>query len=244
MCRPQFLLYLVVAVFLLGGCQGLKRGIDGSALVSTAQPDISVSVSSLPLRTGGEFTAAITTDSSLGGISVPSWLAVYGGETPTAPMAIVAYAVAPEPWYWDSELAPLFSISKGVVMLGTVGFQSATYRVSGARDAFAPLVPVEDPDSLQWIARRFARRDDFNQVKITLEYREPLPENFLSQGGVITFEGRRFLEAFEQRSMQIFTIAAAPASAANLVPRYPEGLRLRYLDTNFFGTMSRIVAFD
>ncbi len=238
MRQQRLLLCIAALMMLLGACSGLKRGMDGSTFVSTAEPDITVSVPGLPLRTAGEVTAAVTTGSSLGGIPVITWLAVYGGTTVESPMAIVAHAEAPGHWYWDSDMTRPFSIDQGTSFIGGRNFQTCTYIVDGARDAFSSLVPVENPNALRWIARRFAERTNFNADKMTLEYREPLPPgiNSLNES---PFAARGFLDGFEKRAEAAFIIGVAPKSNLQVRRGYPEGIRTRFINTNFLGTMSQ-----
>lgn len=237
--RQQRLFFCIVTLAMfLGACMGLKRGMDGSTFISTAEPNVAISVPSLPLRTAGEVTASVTTGSSLGGIPVITWLAVYGGTTPESPMAIVAHAEAPGQWYWDADMSRPFSIDQGTAFIGGRNFQTCTYIVDGDHDAFSTLVPVEDPNALRWIARRFAERTNFNVDKITLEYREPLPKEITSLSDV-PYTAREFLEGFEKRAEAAFIVGPAPENNARVNRGYPEGIRTRFINRNFLGTMSQ-----
>ena len=219
-------------------CAPLQRGMDGAVYVSSAKPAFSVAVPDLPLRTAGVLTAAVTSDDSLGGVPVRAWMAVYGGNTLEQPMAIVAQAEVAEPWYWDSDLSRVFSVDKGTAVLGDRLFQACTYIVQGDNDAFTPLVRHADDTPVRWIVRRLASRTDFDQGKITLEYRESLPTDYVSLVS-LPHGGNTFLRNFAQRAEKAFQFASLPIRLGKVSSQYTEGIRVRYLNANFFGTMSR-----
>lgn len=225
-------------VCLAAGCTSLQRGMVGSVYVSNAQPAFSVTVPSLPLRAWGSATPYLTTEDSLGGIAIDAWLAVYGGTAAGQPMAIVAQAEIPPAWYWDSNMYRVFSVDQGTAVFDGRLYQACTYIVDGSTDAFSSLVPDTDPNTLRWIVRRFAARTNFNLGKITVEYREPLPQEFVSLTD-LPQGGQTFLNEFAERAEKTF-IFATPTIAENRVQAsYIHGLRTRYLNNNFWGTMSR-----
>ena len=211
--------------------------MSGDTYVSSAKPAFAVKVPSLPLRAAGYAMPAVTTADSLGGISIDAWLAVYGGGEGQT-MAIVAQAEIPPAWYWDSDLRRPFSVDQGTAVFDGRLFQTCTYIVEGRNDAFSTLVPGADPDSLRWIARRFATRTDFNQGKITLEYREKLPEGYDSLTS-LPHGGNTFLAEFAERAEKAFCFGIPDGSYGGIRTAYIEGLRIRYLNNNFFGTMTR-----
>lgn len=232
------MLLLCMIVALLPACTGLKRGMVGESLVSTADPRVAISVPDLALRTSGNVIASVTTDDSLGGVPVETWLAVYGGTSPKEAMAIVALSEAPPFYYWDSDLSRNFSVDKIPVVYNGQDFQSCTYIVSGVHDAFASLVTTENPDSLKFIARRFAKRGSFSESKITMEYREALPDD-ISTVEDLTFYDREYLNAFEKRAYNVFRITTLDISPVTVHTGNIEGVRTRFLNTNFMGTLSR-----
>ena len=231
------MLIALLALVALTGCSGLKRGMDGNVYVSSAKPPLTVAVPGLPLRTAGYLSPSITTGNSLGGITIDAWMAVYGGTTAQQPMAIVSQAEIPPMWFWDSDLYRTFSVDRGSAVLGGRLYQACTYIVNGADDAFSTLVAQVEPDKMRWIVRRFAARTEFDIGKITLEYREALPEGYdqltnLPQGGVT------FLRDFALRAEKAFVFEGVPANIANVRTGYVQGIRTRFLNNNFFGTMS------
>lgn len=229
---------ILLCVLAVAGCTGIQRGVVGSTYISNAKPVFAVTVPSLPLSASGSATPAVTTEDSLGGIPVDAWIAVYGGTAVGQPMAIVAQAEIPPAWYWDANLYRAFSVQQGAAILDGVLYQACTYIVDGSNDAFSSLVPGVDPNSLRWIVRRVATRTDFNLGKITLEYREPLPQGYeiltnLPQGG------QTFLDAFARRAEKAFVFSVPDVTSSRIQKSYISGLRIRFLNTNFWGTMSR-----
>lgn len=242
MWKKFFVVGLLCALMTVG-CTGLRRGMVGDAYVSSAKPAFSVSVPTLPLRAAGSATSYVTTEDSLGGIGIDSWLAVYGGSKAGEAMAIVAQAEIPPAWYWDSNMYRTFSVNQGTAVFDGRLYQACTYIVDGATDAFTLLVPDADQSTVRWIARRFAARTDFNVNKITLEYREPLPQGFETLSN-LPVGGNTFLDEFAERAEKAFTVSSANFDSNRIRATYIEGLRIRYLNTNFWGTMSRYDIMD
>lgn len=228
----------LLSVALLAGCTGLQRGMVGNTYVSSAKPAFAVTVPNMPLRASGSALPSVTTDDSLSGVTIDAWLAVYGGTAVGKPMAIVAQAEIPPAWYWDSDMYRNFSIDQGTAVFDGRLYQSCTYIVDGSTDAFSSLIPDTDPNTLRWIARRFATRTDFNLGKITLEYREPLPQGFISLTN-LPHGGQTFLHEFAERAEKAFVFSASEYNSSEIRHSYIEGVRIRYLNNNFWGTMSR-----
>ncbi len=242
MKKANVLLLFIFSIFLMS-CNSLKRGVDGNTYVSTAKPTFSVTVSNLPLRTAGRLNASITTSNALGGVKTDAWVAVYGGESIEQPMAIISQASLDFPYYFDYDLTKLGSINHDDVPMGNFKFKASTYLIKNFnRDAFAPL--LADFSSLNnkdqktyWIVRRFATRTDFNKGKITFEYREKAPENF-EDIKALPFGAQAFLEGFEERAQEVFVFNSSSPSLNDTKQTYSKGIATRYLDKNFFGTVS------
>lgn len=241
MLRGKSCYFALLSFLLLAACAGQQRGMSGDSLVSSSRPAVEISVPDLPLRASGFAVASVTTGDSLGGVAVESWLAVYGGSTLQQPMAIVALAEAPSLHYWDSNLYQLFSVDQSAVSYDGQGFYASTYIVDSAKDAFAQLLPGNEEAQQKFIARRFAQRSNFNMDKITLEYREPLPADV---GGVteLALYDRAYLDAFEQRAYKAFVVRPFTSQTAPLATSYLKDVQVRFLNTNFFGTLSRVDA--
>ncbi|MBE6440981.1 MAG: DUF4851 domain-containing protein [Desulfovibrio desulfuricans] len=228
-----------LALLLTACAAGTQRGMQGAAYVSTARPGISMQAKELPLLAGGEGSCSLTWAGGLSGTPVRVWLAAYGKGRPAEPLAVVAQADLLSGWYWDGDSSKPFSVDKGVEVLGDVGFQACTYIVESGRDPFAVLAGVqEDAAPVRWIARSFAARCNFNESKLVLEYREPLPEH-LAAAPHIAIGQTDWLRAFEQRARDAFVVGPAPANREGIARAYAAGVRWRYLDQRFLGTVSR-----
>lgn len=234
---------LLFSMSLLSACAGLQRGMEGSALVSSARPVIEISVPDLPLRTAGFTVASVTTGDSLSGVSVNTWLAVYGGTTLAQPMAIVALAEAPSSYYWDSDMYQMFSVDRGSVSYDGQGFYASTFIVDGSKDPFATLLPTNEPQNQRFIARRLAQRSNFNDTKVTLEYREPLPAD-VGQIADLAMYDRAYLDSFEERAYKAFRVLNSPSLTSVVTDKYLENVQIRFINTNFLGTLSRLEALN
>lgn len=240
---PKRIIVVLAVCSLLAACSGLKRGMVGTQMVSSARPAVEMSVPSLPLRTAGFTVASVTTGDALGGVPVEAWLAVYGGTTLTEPMAIVSLAVTPSSYVWDSDMSHVFSVDKGIVEYDGATYHTCTYVITGERDAFSSLLPPQDGKGTKFLARRFAHRSNFNENKVTLEYREPLPEDIVELVDLALYS-REYLSAFEQRAYNAFVVGAYQQTTSTVVNSYLKDVQVRFLNNNFFGTMTRIVSTD
>lgn len=241
MFREKSIYFVLLSFLLLSACAGQQRGMNGANLASTSRPAVEISVPDLPLRASGFAVASVTTGDSLGGVAVETWLAVYGGTTVQQPMAIVALAEAPSLHYWDSDLYQLFSVDRSAVSYDGQGFYASTFIVDRSKDAFASLLPEGEAVQQKFIARRFAQRSNFNVDKLTLEYREPLPADIGNLTDLALYD-RAYLDAFEQRAYQAFVVRPFVPQSTPLATSYLKGVQVRFLNTNFLGTLSRMDA--
>ncbi|WP_374290453.1 DUF4851 domain-containing protein [Desulfovibrio desulfuricans] len=232
-------------VAMMAGCTGaLQRGMQGNAYVSTARPAISMQAVNMPLLTGGEGKAKLDGAGMLGGLFLNSWVAVYGKGDPQSPMAIVAMAEVPRGWYWDSDGQRPFSVDRGVEVFNNDGYAACTYIADSKRDAFATLAGLNDEARpMRWLVRNFAARYNFNDTKVVMEYREPLPENLAGQE-TLTESMTDQLKAFEKRASAAFAVSPLPQSLAGIKPVYAKDVRWQYLDQRFWGTVSKYEVFD
>ncbi|WP_165065066.1 DUF4851 domain-containing protein [Desulfovibrio sp. ZJ200] len=239
---------IVVLLMLAAGCTGAQqRGMIGSLYVSTARPAISIEAKNLPLRTAGRSVVNLPWSSVLGGLPIRVWLAVYGATSPQSPMAIVAQAEVPAGWYWDGIMRRPFSVDESVEIFDNVAYQACTYIVDGARDPFADLVKGQEAANgekpLRWIARGFAARYNFNDDKIILEYREPLPAEITSLSA-LPYGQADFVKAFEQRAREAFSVGPLPSGALRIQQGYAQGVLWQYMDQRFLGTVSQYDIFN
>ncbi len=244
----MYLIRLIIISLLnvsLLACTPLKRGMDENIYVSTAKPAFSVAVPELELKTSGRFNASITTSNTLGGVPVATWIAVYGGKNMEEAMAIVAQSSLQAPYYWDYNMLKIFSINHGKALLGGFNFQTCTYLIQDlSRDAFASLSidintlkSEEKKQKLQWLVRRFATRVDNERGKITLEYREKAPDNFINLNELPSGSDIYLVE-FEQRALKAFVFGTWQKNTQNIKMNYPSGIKTRYINSNFLGTIS------
>lgn len=230
----------ILTLALLGACSSaLRRGMMGDTYISTARPAISLSVPGLPLLTAGRGMPSMTWTGVAGGLPIQVWLAVYG-EGGLAPMAIVAQAQTPEGWYWNAATERPFSVNHGAEIFNGVTYQGFTYIVRPEMDPFANLYTAAQPDGQPqlWLARAYVARFNFNDDKIILEYREPLPESITTLEQLPYGHGD-FLEKFRQRAATAFSVADCPANPQNVATGFANSIRWQYMDQNFLGNVSR-----
>lgn len=241
--KNRRILTFIMAIGIIGllGCNAaLQRGMSGTTYISTARPAISVSVNNMPLMTAGKGTANMFWTGMLGGLPIQMWLAIYGTGG-LAPMAIVAQAQTPQGWMWDGIMRLPFSVDAEDVSFNGVTYQGYTYLVKPENDPFGGLVTGVTPDGQPqlWIARAFAARYNFNNDKIILEYREPLPQEITSLTALPHGYGD-FLQTFAQRARDAFTVSNAPANPGSLTENYIQGITWTNMGQNFLGTVSQI----
>ena len=243
MNRVIFCLTLCL-VALMAGCTGAQqRGMQGNAYVSTARPGISMQAVNMPLITGGEVSVNLDGSGVIGGLPLNAWLAVYGKGDPQSPMAIVAMAEVPEGWYWDSDGQRPFSVDKGVEVFNNVGYAACTYIVDSKKDPFSVVAGLNDESKpMRWLVRGFAARYNFNDIKVVMEYREPLPENLAGQQALADSMTDQ-LKAFEQRANAAFAVAAVPQNTSGIINGYANNIRSQYFDQRFLGTVSKYEIF-
>lgn len=227
-------------VVLLTGCMGAQqRGMQGSAYVSTSRPAISMKAADLPLITGGEGNINLNWAGMAGGVPVRTWVAAYGKGNVQSPLAVVALAELPQGWYWDGDERRPFSVDNGVEVFNDVAYQAGTYIVDGKNDPFAELEGATDAARpVRWLARGFAARYNFNDTKIILEYREPLPENLAAEQSLSVGQTDQ-LRAFEERARKAFVVGPLPTDLGGIKPGYARNVLWQYMDQRFVGTVSK-----
>lgn len=219
--------------------QALQRGMLDGAYVSTARPALMVEVKDMPLLTAGEGFANVFWTGMLGGLPVQMWFAFYGTGG-LAPLAIVAQAQVPSGWYWDGIMRRPFSVDEGTAAFGGVTYDSYTYIVNPAADPFAEFMGANEPTGQEqrWLARVFAARYNFNQDKMILEYREPLPEA-ITDLTAMPLGYDTFLREFAARARDAFAVLPCPANVPAVQKAYIKGVQWQFVDQNFLGSISR-----
>ena len=244
MNRVLFCITLCLFALMMGCTGAQQRGMQGNAYVSTARPVISMQAVNMPLITGGEGIAKLDGTGMMGGLPLNTWLAVYGKGEPQSPLAIVAMAEVPHGWYWDSDGQRPFSVDKGVEVFDNVGYAACTYIVDSKKDPFAAVAGLGDGSKpMRWLVRGFAARYNFNDTKVVMEYREPLPENLATQE-TLTESMTDQLKAFEQRASASFAVSSASKNTNGIAKGYAKNIRWQYLDQRFWGTVSKYEIFD
>lgn len=243
----NYKLLAIIALFILtlAGCMGaLQRGMMGETYISTARPAISLSVNNMPLMTAGRGMTNLFWSGMAGGLTIDVWLAVYGTGG-LAPMAIVAQAQTPQGWYWDGIMRRPFSVDDSVEVFNGVSYQACTFIVDPANDPFGELVTGVQPDGQPqlWLTRAYAARYNFNDDKIILEYREPLPQGVTTLTALPLGQGNLLLE-FAERARNAFVVGPAPANPQGVVQNYAQGIQWQFMGQNFLGTVSQNAVFN
>ena len=96
---------------------------------------------------------------------------------------------------------------------------------------------------MRWLVRGFAARYNFNDTKVVMEYREPLPENLAGQQTLAESMTEQ-LKAFEQRANAAFAVASAPQNTSGITNGYANSISWQYLDQRFWGTVSKYEIFS
>lgn len=236
---PKYCCALLLLLALSGCSQALQRGMLGNAYISTARPAIRLEVKDMPLLASGEGYCNMYWTGMLGGLPIQMWMAVYG-EGGLSPLAVVAQAQVPQGWYWDGIMRRPFSVDEGTAAFGGVTYDAFTYLVDPANDPFGALITGVQPDGRpqMWIARAFAARYNFNQDKIILEYREPLPAAITSLTALPLGYGD-FLLQFAQRARSVFEVGPVPAEHKDVRKSYIQGIEWQYMGQNFLGSVSK-----
>lgn len=234
------ILALPVLALLWGCSQALQRGMLGSAYISTARPNISLQAANLPLMTSCQGICNLDWTGVMGGLPIDVWVAVYG-QGGLAPMAITAQAQTPQAWQFDSDMRRPFSVDHGNAVFNGVTYQACTFIVDPSRDPFGGLCTATRPDGRPqlWVGRSFASRFNFNQDKIILEYREPLPDGVTSLTD-IPYGQAGFLGKFAQRAKAAFIVGNAPADVSNVKRTFADNIRWQYMSQQFLGSVSKL----
>lgn len=231
---------LVCLFFLLAACgQALQRGMAGDAYISTARPNISLQAKDMPLMTAGRHMLSMDWTGVLGGLPIEVWLAVYG-QGGLSPLAIAGQAQLPADWVWDYSMARPFSVDHANVVFNGATYESWTYIVPHGRDPFMEFVTSVLPGGQPqlWIARAFASRFNFNQDKIFMEYREPLPADItdLSQ---LPLGRDSFLRDFAARAQAAFIVGSVPLDV-KAKSSYANNVQWQYMNQFFLGTVTHM----
>jgi len=248
MIRYAYILCLAAFLLCAGCVAGQQRGMYGNAYISTARPAIKVAVRDLPLITAGRGSAFLTNTSVVSGLPVNVWLALYG-KSPDGPFAVVAQAEVPHGWYWDSIMRRPFSINEGVELLGGMGFQACTFVIDNRFDPFVAQAWLgRDAKEVtqrpaRWLVRAFAARCNFDEDKIILEYREPLP-SYITSLESLPYGHADALRLFEQRARKAFAVSLPPQTIVSVRDGFPVGIEWRYMGERFLGTASKYELFD
>lgn len=230
----------LLCLTLLIGCAGvLQRGMIGNNYISTARPSISITAKGMPLMLSGQGMCNLFWTGMMGGLDIDVWLAVYG-EGGLAPMAIVAQAQVPQGWYWDADLRPPFTVQDSLEAFNGVTYQACTYVVNPARDPFGNLVTGVQPDGKPqlWLVRSFSSRFNFDNDKIILQYREPLPPD-ITDINAIPWGQSDLLPGFAERAHNIFEVAAGPTNPTGVKTGYASGIQWKYMTQQFLGQASK-----
>lgn len=232
-------LLLLALVCALGACAPLQRGFEGSALISSAKPEVMLSAPGLPVLTEGKTEPFLYTDR--GYQFPPTVLGVYGTDA-KSPMAITVLSVVPdELWEWDSaEFSGPHGAKTEGAMLGGQAFYGTVRVVNGQKDPFSPLFAENEEQfaSLNWMAQRFVLLENFRSAKIILEYREPLPESLAGVTELMPFNEQ--VRAFTERAAKAFQVQFGSSEVTLPKPAeapYLNSLNGKYLGS-FLGSMS------
>lgn len=221
------------------GCSPLQRGASGDGIASTAQPDVLITVPSMPVVVNGAAMPLLYTDT---GYDAPQvWYQLNAPEGKANKVqAVTILAETPTNWEWDLNLsASPKEVDVRMVSLGDHNFTAATYALPSVDDAFTPLVVEKDgsvPET--WLVRRFTRLDYFRTIKILLEYREPMPAMFAKGFTLLNPEEIAALQAFGARAEKAFHVQFDLTTIEPVSSVYDVANVKTMEFTNILGTMS------
>ncbi len=229
------LIALFSCTVLLLACGSLRRGFDGTSLVSSAKPALSVEVD-MPILSFGQISPYLYT--AYGYQFPETYIAVYGIDAKT-PMAISILSIAPNNWEWDPlSFSTADSPVTSQVFFDGVTFDGSVQIVHGSKDPFTVLVASENElDSIYWIAQRYAYRGFFNQAKVILEYREPLPKVFKNSVSLPLDSPE--VQTFRSRAQKAFNVFFGYNETSKPVAPYLRGINSKLLG-KYLGSMSVI----
>lgn len=237
-------LICLIAASLWGCAEALQRGMLDNAYISTARPSISLEAKNMPLMLAGRGTCNLAWTGMLGGLPIQVWLAVYGTGG-LAPMAIVAQAQTPEGWYWDGIMRRPFSVDDSTAVFNGVTYQACTFIVDPAHDPFGSLMTGVQPNGEPqlWITRAYAARYNFNDDKIIMEYREPLPAGIVSLSD-LPYGQSDFLTQFNERARNTFEVTPGPANPSGVRKGYANAVQWQLMGQSFLGTASKNISWN
>lgn len=236
-------LVLFIICISLMACSPLRRGMDGTHLVSSGQPAFSAT-STLPLIGAGYFSTFIETDATFP--IAPIWLSLYGADDLQSPMSIIALSIVPNSyWLWDwARLSPPDSPVLMQTTFDETKFNGTTYKLNGAKDSFTlRLTDKENAAKVNWLVQRYSALFDFRQEKLILEYREPCPPSFLEYTNIP--ENEPELKAFVKRAKNAFnvTFSTLPEETKQTISEQNTiTINTQYLG-KFIGSLTRIDPF-
>lgn len=235
----RLLLLFFLTAGLYGCADALQRGMLGNAYISTARPAIMLEAKNMPLMLAGRGSCNMAWTGMIGGLPISVWLAVYG-EGGLAPLAIVAQAQTPDGWYWDGIMRQPFSVDEGTEVFNDVTYQACTFIVNPANDPFGELVTGVQADGRPqlWMVRAYAARFNFDDDKIILQYREPLPAGITSLSALPLGQAN-LLQEFAQRARDSFVVSNVPAHPSGITTGFANAVQWQYMDQSFLGTVSR-----
>lgn len=245
---PKIIFGVALVIFLgLAACVGLRapqiRGVADSyahgavgrgMLVSNSLPAMAVLPAEgfRPVAHGVEDVVASLGGSALGGQSARVWYALHVG--PDGKGQLVADIAALNNVGWEWSLNPMFTERRGLKMLREeeiprygVQFTALTYIRPVARDPWMPAFAMAGGWEGPVLVRQYTWWALARQVKVVVEYREPVPEEHIEDHPAA-------LRAFEDRADAAFRLLrreegdTLPESIEKAVSRVP-GVSARLL---------------
>ncbi|MCR4666806.1 MAG: DUF4851 domain-containing protein [Desulfovibrio sp.] len=241
MTRKLSLIVLLLLLHaLLPGCQpGTVRGLSGEQhYVSSSRPSIDIASVALPLLGSEHRVLKLTNCGVIGGLSIETWITVYGSED--GPFLVVAHADLPPGWRWDANMRHSFALDEATLEQAGIVFYAQSYMDRQGKNPFVREENAEkDPASCpRWMVRAYSSRFNDNRSKIIVEYREKAPGDVTTLSR-LPLGHDRLLRSFAERADKAWkgnAYTPVPATGTQAIPV----LRTRFLDTNFFGTATAL----
>lgn len=244
-------LLIALSVVILTACgkKPLQRGLIDSCFVSNARPVFAL----IPVSGLKPVYSAVTDISPEGDSGFPqarAWFALYSGKNTAAAvteagsngsaplplpgekarLAVILAEAADGTYRWDTDLnrdiTPLYTHSQ---TLGPFTAELASYILPA--NAPDPLNPCFTPGP-QWekgsLVRRFSTLPGTGEIKLIIEYREPLPaalaQNAAPQSPVpLSSDAQDAVDAFQRRALAAFELSTALPEGAISTLESPAG---------------------